>query len=500
MLGFIAKKLLRSSVDKAAITHLQKSTKTLKFKAFGYSAAVEVDDFTASYLIHSCGLQVDAAQRVASSFQLKPADQPDQALNFFKRCGFTDDEISAIVRRQPTLLLADADVSLQPKYELVASLGIPLGDVLRLIHECPGILDVENLADVLDTLKRLLRRGEEVLTVLSRFDDGSCSVMSNLVPNVAVLRDVGMPDSVVIGFLINNVNVLLTCPERFKEMADKVLEMGFDPTEGSFVEAICMFAGVNGETWELRVDRFKKWGWSDEECDMVFRKEPRLLLVSEKRTNGAMDYLVNYLGVKSSVVAGCLNLLEYNLDKRIIPLCPAREFVDALLETPDRLRDKYDRALTKMLKTEKQHSGGASKPFDALSVEAWEMKVDRFKKRWGWSHYEFVMAFRNHPRMMLVSQKKIDGIMEFLVNKMGVDASIVAEHPNILKYSLEKRIIPRCLVVELLMSKGVVERRDHNIYYVLRISEETFVEAFVKKHEKILPDLKDFYSQKQLTQ
>uniref|UniRef100_A0A7N0UWJ8 Mitochondrial transcription termination factor n=1 Tax=Kalanchoe fedtschenkoi TaxID=63787 RepID=A0A7N0UWJ8_KALFE len=510
MLAFIAKKLFRSSVDKAALTRVQKPSKTtLKLKAFVSSVAIQsttplqsdpkVDDFTASYLIHSCGLQIDAARRVSSNFQLQSVDQPDQALNFFKRCGFTDYEISTIVRRQPTLLLADADVILQPQFELLASLGAPLSNVLRLIHDCPGILNVENLDAVLDTLKRLTRRGEEVLNVLARFDGLSLSMMSNLAPNVAFLRDIRMPDSSVFDFLMENGNVLLTVPERFKEMADRVLEMGFDPKESSFVEAICTFAGVDGETWELRVERFKKWGWSDKECDMAFRTEPRLMLVSDKKIDRAMDYLVTYMGVKPSVVAGCLNILEYNLDKRIIPLCPVREFVDALSDTPDRLRDKYDRALTKMFKTEKQHSGGSSKPFDAISVEAWERKVDSFKKRWGWSHREFLMAFRNHPRMMLVSQKKIDGIMEFLVNKMGVDASVVAEHPNILKYSLERRITPRCSVIELLMSQGVVERKDHNIYYVLRISEETFVEAFVKKYQKILPKLMDFYSQKQLT-
>ncbi|KAL6134830.1 hypothetical protein ACLB2K_067058 [Fragaria x ananassa] len=94
----------------------------------------------------------------------------------------------------------------------------------------------------------------------------------------------------------------------------------------------------------------------------------------------------------------------------------------------------------------------------ALSVKktTWRVK-EQVYKRWGWSESDIRSAFRMLPLCMLVSEEKIMGVMEFLVNTMGWKSGEVAEYPYVLSYSLEKRIIPRCSVIRVLLLKGLIE-------------------------------------------
>ncbi|PRQ26297.1 putative transcription regulator mTERF family [Rosa chinensis] len=60
-------------------------------------------------------------------------------------------------------------------------------------------------------------------------------------------------------------------------------------------------------------------------------------------------------------------------------------------------------------------------------------------RRWSWSENHIRSAFRLCPLCMVMSEKKIMGIM----NKMGWHSQKTAKYPNVLCYSLEKRFIPR---------------------------------------------------------
>ncbi|GMN58729.1 hypothetical protein TIFTF001_027823 [Ficus carica] len=84
--------------------------------------------------------------------------------------------------------------------------------------------------------------------------------------------------------------------------------------------------------------------------------------------------------------------------------------------------------------------------------------------------------------------KKIQKSMGFLTHKLKMEPSIMSRHPSILLYSLEKRIIPRTSVMQLLRSKGVV-KDDIRIIPYLRMTEKNFVQKIVSKYQKKLPDV-----------
>lgn len=75
--------------------------------------------------------------------------------------------------------------------------------------------------------------------------------------------------------------------------------------------------------------------------------------------------------------------------------------------------------------------------------------------------------------------------MDVFVNKMGLQPADVARIPSILKYSLEKRIIPRS-VIKVLLSKGLMKEKPARSYVLIE-SDEAFLNRFVKRHQETVP-------------
>uniref|UniRef100_A0A7N0U298 Uncharacterized protein n=1 Tax=Kalanchoe fedtschenkoi TaxID=63787 RepID=A0A7N0U298_KALFE len=136
----------------------------------------------------------------------------------------------------------------------------------------------------------------------------------------------------------------------------------------------------------------------------------------------------------------------------------------------------------------------ATSAFAAMSDKTWKRKVEVFKK-WGWSDDELVSAFKKNPLCMTASEKKVDAIMDYLVNKLKLDPSFVAKTPKLVTFSLEKRIIPRCSIIQYLLSKGMLMTKDITLSNALLESEDTFLRIYVSKYEKTLPELLDLYNQ-----
>lgn len=86
------------------------------------------------------------------------------------------------------------------------------------------------------------------------------------------------------------------------------------------------------------------------------------------------------------------------------------------------------------------------------------------------------------------SERKINRTMEFLVKEMNMAPRSIAGCPVVLFFSLDKRIIPRCSVVKMLASKGMV-KEDWSLTSLLVPVEKVFLEKLVIKYEEELPEL-----------
>lgn len=125
----------------------------------------------------------------------------------------------------------------------------------------------------------------------------------------------------------------------------------------------------------------------------------------------------------------------------------------------------------------------------------WERCFEVYRK-WGWPKDDILEAFRRHPHCIMLSEEKINKNMEFLVKKMGWPSKMIVRLPVVLFFSLEKRIVPRCSVVQVLLSKGLV-KEDLSLATVLLLPvEKLFLERFVARYKKEVPGLLDVYQGK----
>jgi mTERF domain-containing protein len=123
----------------------------------------------------------------------------------------------------------------------------------------------------------------------------------------------------------------------------------------------------------------------------------------------------------------------------------------------------------------------------AMSKTLWEQKVEAYRS-FGLSKVEIYSAFKRKPLFMAISKKKIKKFMDFFVNKLKMKPLLISKKPIIVLYSLEKRIIPRCSVLQLLISKRLI-KEDTSIFQVFIMSENKFVEKLVSKYQNEVPDV-----------
>ena len=123
-----------------------------------------------------------------------------------------------------------------------------------------------------------------------------------------------------------------------------------------------------------------------------------------------------------------------------------------------------------------------------------EYKLEIFK-RWGWSKEDTLLAFKKDPSFMGLSKKSIMKKMNFLVDKLGWPSTDIARNPVVLHLSLEKRVIPRCSVIQILIAKDLV-KDDLSFSSFLLVNEKSFLKKYLSKFQDFVPQLLSLYQNK----
>ncbi|XP_030947353.1 uncharacterized protein LOC115971524 [Quercus lobata] len=179
-----------------------------------------------------------------------------------------------------------------------------------------------NLIPCYDFLKSLLFENEKVITALGR---SQRALLSNgtktMVPNIALLREVGAPPSTISFLVIRSPSVAFIKLSKFVKAVQEVKEMGFDPSRFAFVQAILVVLSIKKPTWEYKFEIFRRWGWSKEDILLAFRRFPNFMLLSDEKITKVMNFVVNKLGQPSTDILMNPVVLNLSLEKRIIPRC-----------------------------------------------------------------------------------------------------------------------------------------------------------------------------------
>ncbi|CAI0542040.1 unnamed protein product [Linum tenue] len=125
---------------------------------------------------------------------------------------------------------------------------------------------------------------------------------------------------------------------------------------------------------------------------------------------------------------------------------------------------------------------------------SWEKRLEVYG-RWGWSKDLTLLTFKRYPQCMCVSEEKIMQTMDFLLNKLGWESKAAAKCPVIFGLSFEKRVVPRCSVVQLLRLRGLIEDIP-SLSVFLSPVEYRFKDKFAVKYPDYGAELLDVYERR----
>lgn len=276
------------------------------------------DSFTVSYLITSCGLSSENALLASKYLKLKTPEKADSVIALFKKHGFSDTQISNVVKHFPSVLLSEFEKTITPKLEYFTSKGLSRNDLAKFVAASPCMLKVSLENKIIPTwnsLRSLLISNERTLVATKRLLTSRwASDLEAVMPNIKILREFGVQESNIVSLLTAHPSVLMIASDRFRITVERVEQMGFSPQRLKFVYAVCALSGMSKSTWERKVEICKKWGWSEEE------KHPWCMMVSEDKMSSIMDMIIKS-GFKPSDIVQRPKSVTCSLEKRIVPRC-----------------------------------------------------------------------------------------------------------------------------------------------------------------------------------
>ncbi|XP_043714910.1 uncharacterized protein LOC122663292 [Telopea speciosissima] len=285
--------------------------------------------FVVSYLIRSCGFSPAAAISASKKVDFESSDKPDSVLALFRNHGFTEAQISSIIRKCPLLLVTSPTKNLLPKLEFFLSMGVPSPDIAKILSKDPNFMrsSLENkIIPAFNFFKSSVGTVEKFVICLSwatrfiRFD------IQKMARNIAILRENGVPESNIVSILTYRPGTVTPKNDRFKQIVEEIKQMGFDLSKSFFVTTLHVLTSVKKSTWEQKLEAYRKWGFSENEILMVFRRYPWIMIISEKKIMSHMDFFVNKMGWERAVLISYPQLLGHSLEKRILPRCSVYKY------------------------------------------------------------------------------------------------------------------------------------------------------------------------------
>ncbi|PRQ24827.1 putative transcription regulator mTERF family [Rosa chinensis] len=288
-------------------------------------------NITANYLIKSCGFSPEAADSVSKKFKLSSQERADSVLAFLRtHGGLSETQISKLLRSYPGYLAAACpEKTLLPKIEFYRSLGLSKENFARTVSSNPLLLSVSLEKRILPTYNYLKSFRLSKKNVASVFKSGARIFLEghtkNVEPNLGLLKELGMSQECISKLLTHFTHYLMLKHQRFRQVVDDVMELGFSMDKyTAFGTAIRAFWGKDSKLKmsQCREVYMTKWGWTENDVQSALKKYPRCMILSEKKIEQVMDFIVNKMGLVSGrTMARYPQIWTCSFDKKVIPRC-----------------------------------------------------------------------------------------------------------------------------------------------------------------------------------
>ncbi|XP_018675026.2 transcription termination factor MTERF15, mitochondrial-like [Musa acuminata AAA Group] len=324
---------------------------------------------------------------------------------------------------------------------LVNSCGFSPSEAAKFSKPLARLRSTEKPDAVVNFMRSRGFDGAGIRKVISRNPSHLCvNVEKNLAPKFQFLRDLGLSESDIVDVILKDSAILRLDVHR------------------SFVPKLQMWESLLGSK-ELVLKHLKKRMWF-------------LSFSLEKRMHPNLKFLRDECGIPEERVSSVL-----------------RTDPTLILLKPESLRALVVRAEELGMPRHSQKFMSILKSLHMISKETLEAKVELLRS-FGWSESEFFSAFKKLPSILSISLESFRRKMEFLISVVGYTPSFIASQPIILLYGLQKRVIPRFRVLEMLNTKGLWTRRGKFLSYV-KLSNAKFREKIVLPYKEKVPELLD---------
>lgn len=236
-------------------------------------------------------------------------------------------QIRHTVRVKPQILLADLNKVLKPKLEFFRQLGLEGSDLGKFISTRSSLLTASlqrKVVPCVEIVKKTLGNdvvaGKDLIRVMSR-----CHWLmtrdpqARLVGNIAFLESYGIVGCELSKLLTTRPRVFGLPEPILRNVVSRVLDMGFCVESRMFVYAIHNLSGLSDETFRKKLDLFRSFGFSDDECVDILRRSPNLVKTSDEKLKFGIDFFMNTVKFEKPVLIRGASCLTLSMENRVIP-------------------------------------------------------------------------------------------------------------------------------------------------------------------------------------
>lgn len=283
------------------------------------------NSFTISYLMKSCGLSQERAVSASKHVSFESPEKPDSVLAFMKKHGFSDAQVSVVVRKYPRVLLCNPKKIFTPKINFFASVGFSRSEIISLLAKSQNLLFArteDRIIPNFSKLSDLLNSKDKTETAfcIKRYPDLiSRNFYDKVAENIQIFKEAGVPEVSVLGWLKRQPRAFLTSPDKVKDTMEELKKMGFNPQQSRFLKGAYVMMAMNKLRWEEKIEHFKKLGVSEEMVKAAFRSHPWCMASSKEQIQKIMEFFVNEMGFKPVDVIKHPVLFSSSLERSITP-------------------------------------------------------------------------------------------------------------------------------------------------------------------------------------
>lgn len=248
----------------------------------------------------------------------------DSIINFFKQSGFHQSHIQHIVFYNPRILRCKIDKTLKPKIEFLRELGLSGPGLVQFVTENPELFHKSLNSCILpatQALRQVLGIDGDSIALFKKLNGTVINGLGkNLVPNVTLLRNYGIPLDSIRKRIILQPSPFIGKPKSFEDLLINVEEKWGIPRDSPmFLYGVHLVGSLSDETMESKCQVFKSFGWTESDIRGIVRRNPNCLTFSEARIKKSLEFVMNELGYKPAVIASRPGMLISSLEKWIIP-------------------------------------------------------------------------------------------------------------------------------------------------------------------------------------